>query len=128
MTIAIADTTVVIHLYRRYSPALAWFDTLPQPLGITPISWMEVVVGAVNEHVQDESLRVLRLFNVVHLTIADQDWAIRQLARYRLSHGADMNDCMIAAVAYRLQTPLYTHNLKDMTLLLGNQLAVRPYP
>jgi hypothetical protein len=30
------------------------------------------------------------------------------------------------SVAYRLRVPLYTHNLKDMTPMIGN-LAVKPY-
>jgi predicted nucleic acid-binding protein len=57
---------------------------------------------------------------------ADQDWAMEQMERYRLSHGVGVNDCLIASVAYRLQVPLYTHNLKDMTPMLG-KLAVKPY-
>lgn len=46
MTVAIADTTVVIHLYRRYAPALEWYATLTQPLGLTSITWLEVIYGA----------------------------------------------------------------------------------
>ncbi len=45
----------------------------------------------------------------------------------RLSHGAAMNDCLIASVCHRLQVPLYTHNLKDMRILIGAELAVKPY-
>jgi len=62
-----------------------------------------------------------------YLTAADMDWAMQQLERYHLSHGATMNDCMIASVCYRLQVPLYTHNLKDMTVLRGSSLVVKPY-
>ncbi|HRF96206.1 MAG TPA: hypothetical protein PLZ51_13465, partial [Aggregatilineales bacterium] len=56
----------------------------------------------------------------------DQLWAQEQLKRLRFSHHTGMNDCLIASVAYRLQTTLYTHNLKHMTPLIG-KLAVRPY-
>jgi hypothetical protein len=42
MTLAIVDTPVVIHLYRHYLPARSWFGSLSQPLGITPITGMEV--------------------------------------------------------------------------------------
>lgn len=52
---------------------------------------------------------------------------MEQIENYRLSHGVATNDCLIASVAYRLQVPLYTHNLKDMTSILG-KLAVKPYP
>jgi predicted nucleic acid-binding protein len=52
---------------------------------------------------------------------------MQQLERYRLSHGVGINDCLIASVAHRLQLPLYTHNLKDMRVLLGETLVIKPY-
>jgi predicted nucleic acid-binding protein len=51
---------------------------------------------------------------------------MQQLERFQFSHHIGMNDCLIASVAYRLQLPLYTHNLKDMMPMIG-QLAVKPY-
>jgi hypothetical protein len=126
MTVAIADTTVVIHLYRRYAPALTWYSSLSQPLGITPITWMEVMYGAGSKLKQAACKTLLSQFDLIHLTTADQDWAMQQMENYRLSHGVTTDDCLIAAVAYRLQVPLYTQNLKDMTPIIGN-LAVQPY-
>jgi hypothetical protein len=41
---AIVDTTVVIHLIRRYQPALSWF-TNNQIYGVTFPTWMEVMEG-----------------------------------------------------------------------------------
>jgi predicted nucleic acid-binding protein len=126
MTIAIADTTVVLHLYRRYAPALAWYGSLSQPLGITPITWMEVMYGAGSKKKQATCLALLGQFNLIHLASLDQDWAMRQMEKYRLSHGVAMGDCFIASVAHRLQLPLYTHNLSDMTPMIGS-LAMKPY-
>jgi len=126
MTVAIADTTVVVHLYRRYAPALTWYGSLSQPLGITPITWMEVMYGAGSKAKQTTCLALLSQFNLIHLAHSDQDWAMQQMEKYRLSHGVAIGDCFIASVAYRLQVPLYTHNLKDMTPMIGS-LAVKPY-
>jgi predicted nucleic acid-binding protein len=126
MTAAIADTTVVIHLYRRYAPALAWYGSLSQPLGITPITWMEVMVGAGSKAKQLACQTLLGQFDLIHLTPSDQEWAMQQMQSYRLSHGVAIGDCFIASVAYRLNLPLVTHNVKDMTPLVGN-LAVKPY-
>jgi hypothetical protein len=36
-------------------------------------------------------------------------------------------DCLMASVCHRLQVPLYTHNVRDMTILLGSALVVKPY-
>jgi predicted nucleic acid-binding protein len=126
MTVAIADTTVVLHLYRRYAPALTWYGSLSEPLGITPITWMEVMYGAGSKAKQAACKTLLSRFDLVHLTSADQDWAMEQMEKHRLSHGVATNDCFIASVAHRLQVPLYTHNIKDMTTLIG-KLAVKPY-
>jgi predicted nucleic acid-binding protein len=126
MITALVDTTVIVHLYRRYAPALTWYGSQLQGLGITPITWMEVIDGAGSKAKQIASKTILSQFEITHLTAADQDWAIRQMEQYRLSHGVGTNDCLIAAVAYRLQVPLYTHNLKDMTPIIG-KLAVQPY-
>ena len=52
---------------------------------------------------------------------------MQQMERYRLSHGVGINDSLIAAVSYRLQVPLYTHNLKHMRVLLGDTLPQKPY-
>ncbi len=126
MTSGVVDTTVVIHLYRRYAPALTWYGLLAQPLSITPITWMEVLYGAGSKQKQATCEVLLNQFNLIHLTSADQDWAIQQMKAYRLSHGIGSGDCFIASVAHRLGLPLYTHNLKDMTPLIG-KLAVKPY-
>ena len=126
MTFGIVDTTVVIHLYRRYAPALEWYGLHAQPLTITPITWMEVMYGAGSKTKQILCKTLLNQFNLIHLASSDQEWAMHQMETYRFSHGVAMADCFIAAVAYRLNVPLYTHNLKDMIPLIGG-LAVKPY-
>ena len=108
MTAAIADTTMVFHLY---TPALTWYGSLSQPLGITPVIWMEVMCGAGSKAKQATCLAHLGQFDLIHLTSSDQDWAMQQMEKYRLSHGVATGDLFYRSVAYRLQLPLYMHNL-----------------
>jgi len=70
---------------------------------------------------------ILSQFDMEYLTPPDMDWAMQQLERYRLSHGVGIHDCLIASVAHRLQVPLYTHNLRDMRVLLNETLVIKPY-
>ncbi|MBN1679014.1 MAG: PIN domain-containing protein [Anaerolineae bacterium] len=126
MTVGIVDTTVIIHYFRKHAAARDWVDTQPRPLSVTPITWLEVMHGAPGKAGQTHCKALLSQFEMLYLVQADQDWAMEQLEHYRLSHGVGINDCLIASVAYRLQIPLYTHNLKDMTPMLGT-LAVKPY-
>lgn len=84
------------------------------------------MIGVTSKQNMIQTLTFLGGFDVIYLTPYDQYWAQTQIERLRFSHHIDMNDCMVASVAHRLQVPLYTHNLKDMSPLLGN-LAIRPY-
>lgn len=127
MTVAIVDTTVIIHLFRKRPAALEWFEGLPHRLATTPINWMEIMDGAPGKAGQVSCKAILREFDLEYPTRTNIDWAMQQLERYRLSHGIGMNDCLIASVAYHLRVPLYTHNLKHMRVLLGDALAIQPY-
>jgi predicted nucleic acid-binding protein len=126
MITGFVDSTVLIHLLRKNLSAKNWL-TSQLGLAITPIVWLEIVYGARGKQGQMETLQVLSGFDIVYLTQADQVWAMEHLRTYRLSHGVEINDCLIASVSHRLQVPLYTHNIKDMTRILDPGLVIKPY-
>ncbi len=126
MTVGIVDTTVIVHYFRKNPNAQAWVNTQPAQLSLVSITWLEVMHGAGSKAKEAACKSILGRFEQLYLSQADQEWAMGQMERYRLSHGVSINDCLIASVAYRLQVPLYTHNIKDMTPLIG-KLAVKPY-
>ncbi|MFN8512071.1 MAG: PIN domain-containing protein [Chloroflexia bacterium] len=113
MTVGVVDTTVIIHLFRGKSVAHAWLAMQPERLALTSITWPEVMYGAPGRAGQADCRAILEQFELLHLTVVDQDWAMRMLETYRLSHGIGVMDCLIASVCHRLQVPLYTHNLRD---------------
>lgn len=127
MTVGIVDTTVIIHLYRKNPAAQAWLNAQTQQLSVTSITWLEVMVGAPSKAGQGTCEAIMSKFELISLVPQDQAWAMQQLKAYRLSHGIATMDCLIASVVYRLQVPFYTHNLKHMNVLLGNQLPIKPY-
>lgn len=127
MTVCTVDSTIPIHILRGSAVARSWFSNQTIRLSITPIAWLELMVGAPNKREQARTKSLLDQFDMAYLTPADMDWAMQQLLTYRLSHGIAIMDCLIASVSYRLQIPLYTHNVRDMTILLGSSLAVKPY-
>jgi predicted nucleic acid-binding protein len=126
MTVAVVDTTVVIHLFRKNAAAHNWLTSQPQKLSITPLSWMEVMYGAPGKAGQAACKTLLDQFEMIYFTSSDMDWAMAQLVKYRLSYGVAVIDCLIASVCHRLQVPLYTHNVKDFAPLIG-ALVQKPY-
>ena len=127
MTIGIADSTVIIHLLRHDASAVAWATTVPTRVGITSITWLEVMFGAAGKVGQERAKVVLAEFELFFPTEVDQLWAMDQMERYRLSRGVGINDCLIASVGQRLQVPIYTHNQKDFLKVLPPNLVVKPY-
>jgi predicted nucleic acid-binding protein len=127
VSIGLVDTTVILHYFRNHAAARIWVDAQAVALSITSITWLEVMSGANNKVNQTQSKSILSKFELLYVTSLDQQWAMQELERFQFSHHIGMNDCLIAAVAHRLQIPLYTHNLKDMIPLIG-QLAIQPYP
>lgn len=122
----VVDTTVVIHLYRGDKSAVTWVKSAAA-LGVTPITWMETIYGARGSRGQVESLKILRGFQLLYVTETDQRWAMSQLLEKRLMFGVAVGDCLIASVCYRLQIPIYTHNVKHLARLLDPHLVIQPY-
>lgn len=126
MTNGIVDTTVILHYFRKNVAARDWVNAQISNLAITSVTWLEVMEGASSKINQTDAKTLLSKFKIHYPTPNDQQWAMQTLERFQFSHHIGKEDCLIASVAYRLQLPLYTHNLKDMKPLLGD-LAVKPY-
>jgi hypothetical protein len=111
MTVDVVDSTAIVNLFRK------------NPLTLT---WMEIMYGAAGKPGQAKCKAILNEFDVEYLPRTDIDWAMQQLEPYRLSHGAEMNDSLIAWVYHQLQVSLYTHNVQDMRVLLDEPLVRIP--
>lgn len=127
MTIGLVDTTVLIHYFRKLPAARQWVDNQPARLTITPMTWLEKMRGAPGKAGQATCKMILARFDIEYCTQTDQAWAMAQMEQFRLSHGVSIGDCLIASVAHRLQVPLYTDNIKDMAVMLGSGLVIKPY-
>lgn len=127
MMSGIVDSTVIIHLVRSNPLAIAWANALTVQLGVTSITWLEVMLGAPGKTGQERAKTVMSSFTFIYLTQEDQQWAMKQMELYRLSRGIGINDCLIASVCHRLNIPIYTDNQKDFLKILPSTLVIKPY-
>jgi predicted nucleic acid-binding protein len=116
---------VIVDLLRGHPPALAWLAGQDR-LTTTPIVWLEIIEGATDRKAQARAVKLLHSFERIDPLPEDLDWAITQALRFKLSHNADMMDCLIASAARRSNLPLYTSNLRHFLPLIGS-LARIPY-
>jgi predicted nucleic acid-binding protein len=127
VTVAILDTTVIVHIFRKDHDALGWFTNQSTNLSITPITWMEFMVGVPNKRAQADSLKLLRGFEMLYMTASDMEWAMQQMLLYRFSKGIGIMDCFNASVCHRLNVPILTHNVKHYLKILPAHLVTKPY-
>lgn len=125
MVTGLLDTSLIVDILRLYPVAQSWLRTQAQ-LGAATAVWVEVIQGANNRQKQTQAITILRRFEQIQVISADFEWTLEHLPRFKLSHNIGGMDCLIAAVSYRLQIPLFTTNLKHFTPLLG-ELAQKPY-
>jgi predicted nucleic acid-binding protein len=126
MITGFVDTNIIVEIFRGNKIAKAWYEAHPD-LAISSVAWLELLAGASGRSGQNRCLEIIAPLDIVFLTDSDQQWAMKQILHYRLSHGLSLKDSLIASVCYRLQVPLYTQNVKDFVFTLGPEMAIKPY-
>jgi predicted nucleic acid-binding protein len=124
----IVDTDILIDIARSIPEALTYVANLEQRaiLGISSVTYMELLIGCRNKTEQRKVERFVRRFELAKLNELIADRAIALLQQYRLSHGLLIADGLIAATTLVMDKPLATKNQRDYRFIAG--LTLLPYP
>ncbi len=121
------DTDVVIDILRSHPPALVWLRQVQgEVLYLPGLVMMEIYQGCRDKRDQRRVVRALTAIPLLWPTPTDCDRALKDFAKFHLSHAIGLIDCLIAhtAIGYGLQ--LATFNDRHYSCL--PQLAsVQPY-
>ncbi len=128
MAIIIVDSDILIDAANEEVTAVAWLQNNGQSasLAISVITQMELTVGCRNKRELRKLDKFLQNFQVLKLTEPISDKAVDLLRRYRLSHGLDIPDALIAATAIEHNQPFASKNQRDYRFIAG--LNLLPYP
>ncbi len=124
----IVDTDILIDVGRGDETAIAYLESLEKRkgLGVSAVTYMELIVGCKNKREQQAVKRFMRRFEVIALTEAITEKAVELLLEYRLSHGLLISDALIAATAIERNVPLVSKNQRDYRFI--DDLKLLPYP
>jgi len=124
----IVDTDILIDVARRIPEAITYVDNLERRVivGISSVTYMELLVGCRNKTEQRKVERFVRRFEIVKLNETIADHAIVLLQQYRLSHGLLIADGLIAATAIVIDKPLASKNQRDYRFIAGLNLLSYP--
>jgi predicted nucleic acid-binding protein len=124
----VVDTDVLIDAGRGDSQALGRLkqEALQATLGISTVTYLELLVGCRNKREQQQAERFIRRFQVIRLDATISDLAVDLLRQHRLSHGLLIADALIAATALASGSPLLTKNRRDFRFIAGLTLPAYP--
>ena len=128
MADTIVDSSLVIDYLRGRSEAAGFLDAAreSQCLSTHVVVVAEVLSGARDRREQDTIQRFFSEFRIHLIDPQDAQRSVDLLTRHRLSHGVGWLDCLIAATALRLQSPIATLNDKHFAAF-ENLTVDRPY-
>jgi predicted nucleic acid-binding protein len=86
---------------------------------LSSITVMELFQGMGNKSELAQMKKKIKFYDVVQIDEAISQKAIEIIETYKLSHGLQIPDAIIAATAIVHQIPLYTYNTRDFDFLPG---------
>ncbi len=124
----IVDTDILIDACRGRTDAIAYLENLERTssIAISAITEMELLAGNQNKRELVKTEKFLDRFTTLSLNEKISSIAIDLLKTYRLSHGLEIADGIIAATAIYLQFPFVSKNQRDYRFI--EDLNLIPYP
>lgn len=90
---------------------------IAQGLGFSSVTYMELMVGALNKREASIIKKAFSDFDIIELSDPISRKARCLIEDYSKSHGLLIPDALIAATALELGLPLYTENIKDFQFI-----------
>ena len=88
-----------------------------QGLGMSSVTYMELMVGALNKREAGIIKKAFSDFEIVEISEAISARARNLIEKFTKSHGLLIPDALIAASALELQMPLFTANIRDFRFI-----------
>ena len=94
-----------------------------QGLGMSSVTYMELMVGALNKREVGIIKKAFADFEVIEISESISVKAKKLIEKYTKSHGLLIPDALIGATALEIGIPLYTANIKDFQFIPDLVLA-----
>ena len=120
--IILCDSNVMIDWLNHRQKAIDELQRINGRIAISVVTEYEIIAGAKDMAMQRRFEKLLDSCPVVLLDRNISLLGINLYRKYKLSHGLDMPDSLIAATAIDLDLPLFTYNIRDFQYIPGLHL------
>jgi predicted nucleic acid-binding protein len=114
----LCDTNIFIHAFNGRTDTIDQLKKIGLPdIVLFSITVMELLQGMSNKNELAQMKKKIKYYDIVQIDEIISQKSIDYIEKYKLSHGLQIPDAIIAATAAVHQIPLYTYNLKDFDFL-----------
>jgi len=112
--VVLCDTNIFIHAFNGHPSTIEQLKHIGlNNILLSSITVMELYQGMGNKQELAIMRKKLAFYDVVQIDKRISEKAIELIAEFKLSHGLQIPDALIAATAASYDLPLFTYNLKD---------------
>ncbi len=114
------DSTVLIDISRGDEKVIYFIDTARknnQSVAISIISSMELIIGCRDKNEVNKTLKFLKDYSIIDISIPISRGAFRLVIQYNKSHGLIIPDAFIAATALVENLILVTSNVRHFNMI-----------
>ena len=120
--IILCDSNVMIDWINHQQKANNDLQRIEGIIALSIITEYEIIAGAKDLAMQKRFEKLLGNYTIISLDHKISQLGINLYKKYKLSHGLDMPDSLIAATAIELDIPLFTYNTRDFRFISGIRL------
>jgi predicted nucleic acid-binding protein len=114
----LCDTNIFIHAFNGNPVTIAELTHLgPTNIVISAITVMELLQGMGNKKELAQMKKKIKYYDVIHITPEVSQKAVELIDKFKLSHGLQIPDAIIAATALTYKLPLFTYNIRDFDFI-----------
>jgi len=111
--IVLCDSNIMIDWINNRQKAINDLHNIRGNIALSIVTEFEIIAGAKDLLMQRRFEKLLNNYTIISLDHEISTLGIKLYKKYKLSHGLDMPDSLIAATSIELDIPLFAYNKKD---------------
>ncbi len=117
MEVICLDTNVLIEVLKNNSQTIEQVSSFKQPLAISSITAMELIIGARNKKESKQIEQFIANFEMLLINENISTISNKLIVSFAKSHTLDIPDALIAASCLHYNCQLFTYNTKDFQFI-----------
>ena len=114
----LCDTNILIHAFNGKIETINQLNIIGwKEISLSSITVMELFQGMGNKNELSQMKKKIQYYDIIQIDKIISEKAIELIENFKLSHGLQIPDAIIAATAIVYDIPLFTYNIRDFNFI-----------